>query len=108
MSAPKICFWQETKPGSKNWVCQIRVMDKQKRKKTIQKRHRLKTVAYERAMESMNAWLSAAVDAESLSCKDLAGMYYESLQGTIKDTTLGEYKYQIDKYFLEQHGVYKN
>ena len=107
MSAPKICFWQETKASRKNWVCQIRVMDKQKLKKTIQKRHRLKTVAYERAMEAMNAWLSAVVDVESLSCKDLAGMYYQSLQGTIKDTTLGEYKYQIDKYFLEQHGVTK-
>jgi integrase len=58
-------------------------------------------------MESANAWLNAVVDVESLNCRALADFYYESLQGTVKDTTLGEYRYQIDKYFLEQHGSTK-
>jgi site-specific recombinase XerD len=58
-------------------------------------------------MESANAWLNAVVDVESLNCRALADFYYESLQGTVKDTTLGENRYQIDKYFLEQHGSTK-
>ena len=104
MKEPTISSWQIGSGKNKRWVCQVRVRPLGQKPISVHRRHVHKTVAYERAMEAFRALTFAKETPDQLAVNEALQRYLRALEGTIKATTIGEYAYQLDKYFCQQFG----
>lgn len=104
MKEPTISSWQIGSGKNKRWVCQVRVRPLGQKPISVHRRHVHKTVAYERAMEAFRALTFAKETPDQLAVNEALQRYLRALEGTIKATTVGEYAYQLDKYFCQQFG----
>jgi integrase len=73
---------------------------------SVQVRHKIKTTAYEIAKQRLDAKLNKDQSKHPVSIAEAAERYFNSLEGVIKPTTVGEYAYQIRKYFLTEFSDY--
>lgn len=102
MTAPVMSFWKEASGSKTNWVCQLRARDSQMKTVSVQVRHKIKTAAYEIAKQRLDDKLKNTQPRNPVSIAEAAERYFNSLEGVIKPTTIGEYAYQIRKYFLTE------
>lgn len=105
MNQPIISIWSVGKGKDKSWVCQARIRQLGQKPVSVQRRHAIKTVAYERALEAIRLRMEPKNDKTPLLVKDVLIVYLRSLEGTVKDTTIGEYAYQLNRYFCEPLGA---
>lgn len=105
MSEPVVSFWRVGTGANKRWVCQARLRPLGQKPISVQRRHAAKTVAFERAMEALNLRANPNKPIGELTAQDLLERYLRALEGTIRDTTIGEYAYQLDHYFCQAFGA---
>jgi integrase len=99
MREPVVSIWSVGSGNKKRWVCQARMRPLGRKPITVQRRHSVKTVAFERALAAISTASQPKSESGVLTVNDLLDRYLRSLEGTLKDTTLGEYAYQLRRYF---------
>lgn len=99
MKEPTVSIWQIGTGRSKRWVCQARLRRPGEKPITVFRRHPVKTVAYERALSALQARTALQTAPEVTTVEVAIDKYLRALEGTIKDTTIGEYAYQLGHYF---------
>jgi len=105
MSEPIISIWPTGSGQNKRWVCQARLRRLGQKPITVQRRHPVKSVAYERATAALEALRAPKSAHEGVSVEAAIRRYLVALEGTIKDTTIGEYAYQLGHYFGPDFGA---
>ena len=90
MTAPAMSFWKEARGSKTNWVCQLRARDSQMKTVSVQVRHKIKTAAYEIAKQRLDDKLKNSPPRSPVSIAEAAERYFNSLEGVIKPTTIGE------------------
>jgi len=99
MKEPTVSIWQIGSGKSKRWVCQVRLRPLGQKPISVQRRHPIKSVAYERAMDALEGGRGPQAATGALTVEMAIDSYLRALEGTIKDTTVGEYAYQLGRYF---------
>ena len=105
MSEPIISIWSVGTGKEKRWVCQARLRRLGQKPISVQRRHPVKSVAYERATAALEALRAPKSAHEGVSVEAAISRYLVALEGTIKDTTIGEYAYQLGHYFGPDFGA---
>ena len=105
MSEPIISIWPIGTGKDKRWVCQARLRRLGQKPISVQRRHPVKSVAYERATAALEALRAPKSAHEGVSVEAAISRYLVALEGTIKDTTIGEYAYQLGHYFGPDFGA---
>jgi integrase len=105
MSEPIISIWSIGTGKDKRWVCQARLRRLGQKPITVQRRHPVKSVAYERATAALEALRAPKSAHEGVSVEAAISRYLVALEGTIKETTIGEYAYQLGHYFGPHFGA---
>ena len=105
MSEPIISIWSIGIGKDKRWVCQARLRRLGQKPITVQRRHPVKSVAYERATAALDALRVPMSAPERTTVSESIDLYLRALEGTIKDTTIGEYAYQLGHYFCPDFGA---
>lgn len=105
MSEPIVSFWRIGTGTNKRWVCQARIRPLGQKPISVQRRHAMKTVAFERALEALSLRTAPNPQIGHLTAREMLEKYLISIEGTIKETTIGEYAYQLDRYFCQTFGA---
>ena len=105
MSEPIISIWPTGTGKNKRWVCQARLRRLGQNPICVQRRHPVKSVAYERAIAALEALRAPMSAPEGTTVSASIDRYLHALEGTIKDTTIGEYAYQLRHYFCPDFGA---
>jgi len=104
MSEPIISIWSVGTGKEKRWVCQARLRRLGQKPISVQRRHPVKSVAYERATAALEALRAPISTPNGTTVSESIDRYLHALEGTIKDTTIGEYAYQLGHYFCPDFG----
>lgn len=104
MSEPIVSFWRVGTGNNKRWVCQVRIRQLGQNPISVQRRHAIKTVAYDRALNALRQRMEPKREETRNTVNGVLLSYLRSLEGTIKDTTIGEYAYQLERYFCSTFG----
>ena len=105
MSEPIISIWPIGTGKDKRWVCQARLRRLGQKPISVQRRHPVKSVAYERATAALEALRAPKPAPKGTTVSDSIDRYLHALEGTIKDTTIGEYAYQLEHFFSTDLGA---